>query len=245
MAKETVVNNELKNKKRKYETEKLKTKKRKHESPTNEDIVNNTNVKKHKHKDLNTELSTDIKKFSKKEHKSKKKSKDIVEESSAVSENEYNKTDDETYQPTVDELRESKKPENVKAILTVRQKKKQKHLERVKVHKEQSGDKEVRKNEEYLQKWKTSKAEWKFEKLRQISIQQTVFDENKITTHIWPIALEYLSGSKGAARETITKLAEEVIDKLDQECATEISQEEKQLILNSVKYQRARDLLQH
>ncbi|XP_036337052.1 uncharacterized protein C7orf50 homolog, partial [Rhagoletis pomonella] len=146
--------------------------------------------------------------------------------------------------PTLEELRESEKPENVIAVVTVRQKKKQKHQERIESMKDQTISKERFRNEEYLRKWKNSRAEWKFEKLRQISIQQTVFDEEKICAEMWPIALEYLSGSKGAAKAQIIKLAEQCIEELDKQCAEQSSDEEHKVIIDSSRYQRARDLLQ-
>lgn len=155
-----------------------------------------------------------------------------------------NYAEEETQEPTLEELRESEKPENVIAVVTVRQKKKQKHQKRLESMKDQTISKERFRNEEYLRKWKTSRAEWKFEKLRQISVQQTVFDEEKICAEIWPIALEYLSGSKGAAKAQIIKLAEQCIEELDKQCAQQSSEEERKVIIDSSRYQRARDLLQ-
>lgn len=151
---------------------------------------------------------------------------------------------EETKEPTLEELQESEKPENLNAIVTVRQKKKQKHKQRLELQKDQTENKERYRNEDYLRKWKNSRSEWKFEKLRQISIQQTVFDEDKIGVEMWPIALEYLSGSKGAAKAQMIKLAEQCIGVLDKQCGQEISEEEQKAIYDSSKYQRARDLLQ-
>ncbi|CAD7004737.1 uncharacterized protein C7orf50 homolog [Ceratitis capitata] len=152
--------------------------------------------------------------------------------------------EEERQEPTLEEIRESEMPENVNAIITVRQKKKQKHKQRIETLKDQTVNKERYRNEEYLRKWKTARTEWKFEKLRQISIQQTVFDEDKIGAEMWPIALEYLSGSKGAAKAQIIKLAEQCIEELDKQCAEEIDEEEQRAVYDSSKYQRARDLLQ-
>lgn len=148
------------------------------------------------------------------------------------------------HEPTLEELKESEKPENNLAILTGRQKKKQKHLKLLEAQKGHSAEKEKQRNEEYLSKWKHSRDEWKFEKLRQISIQQTMFEGDKLDVSAWPIALEYLAGSKGAAKDKIVKLANDVIDEIDKLCEQQDSEEEKQTIVNSIKYQRARDLLQ-
>ncbi|ALC42907.1 CG15877 [Drosophila busckii] len=146
--------------------------------------------------------------------------------------------------PTADQLKEAAMPENLNAVVTVRQKKKQKHLKRLEAQKDQSADKEAKRNEEYLRKWRDSRQDWKFEKLRQISIQQTAFDEKKLNDDVWTIALEYLAGSKGAGKETMIKLAEDAIQKLDKECE-ELSEEvERQAVVDSTRYQRARQLLQ-
>lgn len=144
----------------------------------------------------------------------------------------------------MEQLKESEKPENNLAVLTIRQKKKQKHQKALEAQKSQSGEREKQKNEEYLKKWKNSRDSWKFEKLRQISIQQTMFELNKLSNEVWTLALEYLAGSKGAAKDKIVKIANDVIDQLDKESEQKDSEEERLELLNSVKYQRARDLLQ-
>ncbi|KAL7732620.1 hypothetical protein ACLKA6_013551 [Drosophila palustris] len=148
--------------------------------------------------------------------------------------------------PTAEQLEEAAKPENSNAVVTVRQKKKQKHLQRLEAQKDQSADKEAKRNEEYLKKWRDNRQDWKFEKLRQISIQQTAFDEQKLSEDIWGIALEYLASSKGAAKAILTKLAEDVIQELDQKC-DQLGEDcglERQTIVESTRYQRARNLLQ-
>lgn len=146
--------------------------------------------------------------------------------------------------PTAEQLEEAAKPENSNAVVTVRQKKKQKHLQRLEAQKDQSADKEAKRNEEYLKKWKDNRQDWKFEKLRQISIQNFAFDEQKLSEDIWPIALEYLASSKGAAKAILTKLAEDVIQELDKKCDQLSEDEERKNIVESSRYQRARNLLQ-
>lgn len=192
-----------------------------------------------------------ITQFIEKAIKRKHKEKGSIAEKRSKTANEQDSGDDagdddaeEAQEPTLDELRESERPDNQNAIVTVRQKKKQKHKQRLELQKDQTENKERYRNEEYLRKWKNLRSEWKFEKLRQISIQQTVFDEDKIGAEMWPIALEYLSGSKGAAKAQIIKLAEQCIEALDKQCSQEISEEEQKAIYDSSKYQRARDLLQ-
>lgn len=141
-------------------------------------------------------------------------------------------------------MKESEKPENTLAIVTGRQKKKQKHQKLLEAQKEHSMEKERQRNEEYLKKWKHCREDWKFEKLRQISIQQSMFDENILSTEYWNIALEYLAGSKGAAKDKVIKMANDVIDEVDKQCEAKETEEERQQLVNSVKYQRGRDLLQ-
>lgn len=151
---------------------------------------------------------------------------------------------DDLHEPTLEELKESEKPENNIAIVTGRQKKKQKHQKLVDAQKGQSAEKEKQRNAEYLNKWKHARDSWKFEKLRQISIQQTMFESDKLDDDVWSIALEYLAGSKGSAKDKIVKLANDVIEEVDKLCEQQESEEQKQSIINSAKYQRARDLLQ-
>ncbi|XP_016966584.1 uncharacterized protein C7orf50 homolog [Drosophila biarmipes] len=152
--------------------------------------------------------------------------------------------DEEDSQPTEAQLREAARPENANAVVTVRQKKKQKHQQRLEAQRNQNSNKEAKINKEYLMKWKESRQEWKFNKLRQISIQQTAFDEEKLDAELWPIALEYLASSQGAARSKISQLAEEVIQKLDKEGEKLEDEAERQQLIESTRYQRARDLLQ-
>ncbi|XP_017070784.1 uncharacterized protein C7orf50 homolog [Drosophila eugracilis] len=152
--------------------------------------------------------------------------------------------DEEDSQPTEEQLKEAARPENANAVVTVRKKKKQKHQQRLEAQKSQNSNKEAKVNKEYLFKWKESRQEWKFNKLRQISIQQTAFSEDKLDAELWPTALEYLASSQGAARSKITQLAQEVIQKLDKEGEKLEDETERQKLIESTQYQRARDLLQ-
>lgn len=138
------------------------------------------------------------------------------------------------------EINESLKPENIKDIETVRQKKRKKHEKVVEINKQSSLEREILRNIEYLKKWKTNREEWKFEKLRQISIQNHLFDEQNIDDALWRLIIEYLSGTKGAAREIIIKKSEEVINDIDSRL-TETNREE---MLSRKNYKRARDILQ-
>uniref|UniRef100_A0A1A9WCA0 WKF domain-containing protein n=1 Tax=Glossina brevipalpis TaxID=37001 RepID=A0A1A9WCA0_9MUSC len=146
------------------------------------------------------------------------------------------------HEPTEDELKESEKPENTLALMTIRQQKRERHQKLLEKQEGKSVEREVRRNEDYLQLWKHSRNNWKFEKLRQISIEQTMLE--KLNSDIWPLALEYLAGTKGAAKERLTKIANDTIEQLDKQTEQSLGGSEKQNLLHSTKYQRARDILQ-
>lgn len=137
-------------------------------------------------------------------------------------------------------MQESEKPENQPDIETVRQKKKERHQKNVVQQKESSTNKEVSKNDDYLTKWKHNNSQWKFEKRRQISIQNCCFDETKMKDKVWEIAVEYLSGSKGAAKSKLCEMAEGIIEKVDEE----IQKTNNMSLVVSASYRRARDSLQ-
>ncbi|XP_020814411.1 uncharacterized protein C7orf50 homolog [Drosophila serrata] len=168
----------------------------------------------------------------------------VLEKRSKQDTNSDDDDNEEETQPTEAQLREAARPENANAVVTVRQKKKQKHQQRLEAQRSQNSNKEAKINKEYLVKWKESRDEWKFIKLRQISIQQTAFDEDKLESELWPLALEYLASSQGAARAKISKLAEEVIQELDKKGEKLEDETERQKLIESTRYQRARDMLQ-
>ncbi|TDG47169.1 hypothetical protein AWZ03_006434 [Drosophila navojoa] len=230
--------------------QKRKAKKRKHETqavPSDDEVANKSLI-------VEDQVAAGAQKAEKQAKKNKaakrrqQSDQDAIKEkrSKQIEEPEEDAVEDEELDdlPTADLLEQAAKPENSNAIVTVRQKKKQKHLQRLEEQKDQNADKESRRNEEYLRKWRDSRQDWKFEKLRQISIQQTAFNENKLSADIWPIALEYLAGSKGAAKATIIKLAEDAIQEMDKQCEGLSEEAERQKIVDSVRYQRARNLLQ-
>lgn len=64
----------------------------------------------------------------------------------------------------------------------------------------------------YLSKWKHARTEWKFEKLKQIWLQQNLFVVNKIPEEFWESTVEYFNGSKGAIRKVILKEALKIIE---------------------------------
>lgn len=73
-----------------------------------------------------------------------------------------------------------------------RQKKREKRLQIIVRNK----DKELEKTIDYLSTWDTNHDEWKYQKLRQIYIQKSIFDVNAIPNEHSEVAIKYLSTSK-------------------------------------------------
>ncbi|KAJ8979481.1 hypothetical protein NQ317_000357 [Molorchus minor] len=65
----------------------------------------------------------------------------------------------------------------------------------------------------YLSLWKHNRSEWRFEKLKQIWLQQNIFDTIKIPNEFWDTAVQYFCGAKGAIRKITLKKAIELIEK--------------------------------
>lgn len=149
-------------------------------------------------------------------------------------------SDEETHEPTLQEINDSLKPENIKNIETGRQKKRVKHQQTVEVNKQSSKERETLRNIEYLNKWKSDRDSWKFEKLRQISIQNSLYDEANMDDDLWWLVTEYLSGTKGAARECIIKKSQDIINDID----SRLTETNKKEMLSLKNYQRAREMLQ-
>lgn len=101
-------------------------------------------------------------------------------------------------------------------------------------------EREISRNVDYLNKWKSNRETWKFEKLRQISIQNHLYDEQSIDDELWWLIIEYLSGTKGAARECIIKKSQDVINDID----SRLTETNKKEMLNLKNYKRAREMLQ-
>lgn len=146
------------------------------------------------------------------------------------------------------------------APLSKRQKKKQKKLLTL----VKSKDKEVEKTIAYLSKWDSDRDEWKYEKLRQIFLQKHVLDEKVIDDEHSELAIKYLATSKvrwatsanderstepltvsfvseqGHARKVLLDAAEASIKSIEDK----LSDENRDELLNSSAYRRARELMQ-
>ncbi|EGI58158.1 PREDICTED: uncharacterized protein C7orf50 homolog [Acromyrmex echinatior] len=92
----------------------------------------------------------------------------------------------------------------------------------------------------YVSLWKHSRNEWKFEKLKQIWLMDNLLDDNSISDNLFPIVLEYFEGCKGMAREVLLRKGMEIIRKAE----AEADEDNKNEIMMSTTYKRARQLLQ-
>lgn len=90
----------------------------------------------------------------------------------------------------------------------------------------------------YLSKWKHARTEWKFEKIKQIWLQQNLFVVNKIPEEFWDSTVEYFNGSKGAIRKVILKEALKIIEEEDN---SEVENDDKDYL---TKLKRAREIVQ-
>lgn len=148
---------------------------------------------------------------------------------------------DVDYEPTSQELQAADHPENTPNIETTRQKKKAKSQKVAETAKVDSANRDSIRNLQYLRLWKSDRCTWKFHKLRQLSIQKSLFrSEMPMDDEMWDLALEYLAGSKGQSRQLLIDAAEKVINETDER----INADNQQELVNEKMYTRARELLQ-
>lgn len=81
---------------------------------------------------------------------------------------------------------------SVPQITSRRQKKRMKNVQ---VQAQRKDDDNVR-TIAYLTKWQENRSEWKFEKLRQITIQKNILNEKIISDEQFEVALAYLATTK-------------------------------------------------
>lgn len=178
-----------------------------------------------------------------------KKSKKAKTQTNDNDDSDENADDYMLHEPSASEVAQAMAPENQLDIETIRQKKKAKHQTNVEVNKLDSRQRERQRNSEYLHKWKHARIEWKFEKLRQISIQNNLFKDEEVGDNAaaasdddvtWAITVEYLAGTQGAARAKIVQKAEEIINDID----GRINEFNKNELVKLKNYNRAREILQ-
>ncbi|XP_053688267.1 uncharacterized protein C7orf50 homolog [Sabethes cyaneus] len=122
-----------------------------------------------------------------------------------------------------------------------RAKRREKHAKNQQDKQEQSKNREKQDVCQYLQTWNDNREKWKFQKLKQIYIQEHVFDEDLLDDTIWPIVLEYISGTKGSGKETLSNRAKTIIKDVDRQAKDSGDKS----LLEGSKYRRARDVLQY
>lgn len=135
------------------------------------------------------------------------------------------------------------KPESIRAM------KRRKHENLLKEKKLKHELDMQQKSLNYLSKWKHSRTEWKFEKLRQIWLQQNMYDTAKVPDQFWDTLVEYLSGSKGQIRKVLIKEALGVIEKKEakksEEENNDVEEESEEKVDDANIIKRARDVIQN
>lgn len=104
----------------------------------------------------------------------------------------------------------------------------------------------------YLKKWHEDRQNWKFEKLRQIWLFRNMLDPSKVPDSSFEILVDYISGTRGHARQMIVEKTMKVVkamelwSKLSEEGVTEedIAIEIPDGKVPEVMYERARSILQ-
>jgi len=102
----------------------------------------------------------------------------------------------------------------------------------------------------YLSIWKHSRSDWKFEKLRQVWLQQNMFDSDKIPVQFWETLVEYFSNAKGKIRQTIMDDALKIIETAEFSISqnddekTKVEDENQNNGTSEIKVQRAKNIIQ-
>lgn len=126
-----------------------------------------------------------------------------------------------------------------------RQMKREKHAERL-AEAETNSHKAVQQQAlSYLSLWKHNKAEWKFNKVKQIWLHKHKFDKTKIPEELWRPFVEYFSSSTGGIKQLIISDSKKVIEEMEawiEKNAEASNPEDKP---SELAYQRARDLIQN
>ncbi|KAI4462659.1 hypothetical protein MML48_4g00001126 [Holotrichia oblita] len=145
-----------------------------------------------------------------------------ISEAQAEIESELVKTDNVTVQ----------KEESIRA------KKRRKHMELIQAKKLRHEIDLQQKCLNYLSLWKHSRSQWKFEKLKQIWLQQNMFDDTKIPDEFWDTLVEYFNSAKGQAKSSLLSSAVKIVDSVEE--MDDASPEK-----TNVKYLRARNIVQN
>lgn len=164
----------------------------------------------------------------------KRKSKQINEDSESFTADEIA----ESRLPTEVELMECEKPENKKNVASKRQKKREK-FEKLKAENKLKSETQMQQKAlNYLSLWKHNRNEWKFEKLRQVWVQNHMFDKVSVPDEFWDTVVEYFGGAKGRIRQVLTEQCMKILE----DCESKKDDSEDS---DDTKYERARALLQN
>lgn len=181
--------------------------------------------------------------------KKKKKRKQKIEEEGTKAKKQKADDTTETQDEETDEPhQENESAENLNTVKpevkpedSIRAKKRRKHAALMQEKKLKAELALQQKCLNYLSQWKHNKSEWKFEKLKQVWLQQNMLSAEKVPEEMWDTLVEYFAGCKGKARETIIKDALKVIEADDDEK----NQQEEEAEDDGVKLKRARDIIQN
>ncbi|KAK9758982.1 WKF domain [Popillia japonica] len=121
---------------------------------------------------------------------------------------------------------------------SIRARKRRKHMELLQAKKLRHEVDLQQKCLNYLSLWKHSRSQWKFEKLKQIWLQQNMFDDTKIPDEFWDTLVEYFNSAKGQAKSSLLSGAVKIVDSVE-----EMDDESPEK--TNVKYLRARNIVQN
>lgn len=191
--------------------------------------------------------------ISKKDLKKKKKDKQLMKDktSNEVEIKQPNTIDEEKLEGENNE--ETKPDEAESEVKAPDSKSDSKRAQKRKKHQTLLAEKKVKvevttqsKCLSYLSLWKHNRSEWKFEKLKQIWLQQNMFDSDKVTEPFWEILLAYIANAKGKIRTIIIGEANKIIEaEAENVSHQEDGEEAVEMSFDDVKLQRARDVLQN
>ncbi|XP_077297286.1 uncharacterized protein LOC143919004 [Arctopsyche grandis] len=140
---------------------------------------------------------------------------------------------------------EEQKSDVPESKMSKRQLKREKHAQRI-AEQEAAAHKAVQLQAiSYLSLWKHNKAEWKFNKVKQIWLYKHKFESDKVPEELWQPFIEYFSSATGAIKKSIIEDCQKIIEVMDKWIEANKEAEVKEKKPSEVAYQRARDLLQH
>jgi hypothetical protein len=89
----------------------------------------------------------------------------------------------------------------------------------------------------YLEDWHTRRDQWKFKKLVQQQLIECMYDPNKLSKSEFGVAVEYLAGLQGKARERVLHEANLKVEQFEgkQERGEEVGEEERRAVKRAVK----------